>query len=227
MNKDIKTSDTRIIACHTIQKELEHAMEVTGRVFPVTYLESSLHDTPKILNETLQRTVEEACRDGAGRILLGYATCGNSVAGLSTGTCEVILPRTDDCVTFFLGSMQRRREMPAGTYYLTHGWLYDGGHGQAYYDEIMEKYGRETGEEIYEMMMENYENAALVDTHCYEMDALKKDARAFADCLGLELLQIDGSNTYLEQMLTGPWDEERFFVFPPGHVIGEEELTLP
>lgn len=227
MDGNARTPDTRIIACHTIQKELEHAMEVTGRVYPVLYLRSDLHDTPKVLNETLQQAIDEAGRDGAERIFLGYATCGNSVAGIRTGTCEVIFPRTDDCVTFFLGSMQRRRGMPAGTYYLTHGWLYDEGHGQAYYDEIMEKYGRETGGEIYEMMMENYENAALVDTHCYEMAALKEDACAFADCLGLELLQIDGSNTYLERLLTGPWDAERFCVFPPGHVIAEDELTLP
>lgn len=224
---DEGTADTLIVSCHTIRKELEHAMERTGAVCPVIYLRSDLHDTPKVLKETLQKVIDEAAKSGVKRILLGYATCGNSVAGLGTGACEVIFPRTDDCVTFFLGSMERRRKMPAGTYYITHGWLYDEGHGQAYYDEIMEKYGQETGEEIYEMMMENYENAGLVDTHCYEMDGLRKDACAFASCLGLELMEIDGSNTYLEQLLTGPWEEERFFVFGPGHTIAEEELSLP
>lgn len=224
---DEGTADTLIVSCHTIRKELEHAMKKTGTAFPVIYLRSDLHDTPKILNGTLQKVIDGAGQNGVKRILLGYATCGNSVAGLDTGVCEMIFPRTDDCVTFFLGSMERRRKMPAGIYYVTHGWLYDEGHGQAYYNEIMERYGRETGGEIYEMMMENYKNVGLIDTHCHEMDGLRKDACAFAGRLGLELIEIDGSDTYLEQLLTGPWEAERFFVFGPGHTITEGELSLP
>lgn len=222
-----ESADTLIIACHTIRKELEHAMTVTGIGFPVIYLKSSLHDTPKILHETLQTLIHEASENKVKRILLGYATCGNSVAGLETGDCQVIFPRTDDCVTFFLGSMEQRRKLPSGTYFVTHGWLYDEGHGQSYYDEIMERYGAETGKEIYDMMMENYNHVGIVDTHCYEMDSLTKDACAFAQCLGLDVLKIDGRNTYLEQLLTGPWDAEHFFVFEPKSQIAQEELTLP
>lgn len=220
-------ADALIIACHTIRKELECAMEATGIEFPVIYLKSSLHDTPGLLRETLQEMIFQADAQNVKRIFLGYATCGNSVAGLETGGCEVIFPRTDDCVTFFLGSMEQRRQTPSGIYFLTHGWLYDEGHGQAYYDEIMEKYGAETGREIYDMMMENYKYAGIVDTHCYDIKTLTKDACAFAQCLGLDVLEIDGSNGFLEQLLTGPWEPERFFVFGPGCRIGEEELTLP
>lgn len=220
-------ADDLIIACHTIRKELECAMKATQTELPVIYLKSSLHDTPNLLRETLQDLIRQADALGVKRIFLGYAACGNSVAGLETGGCQVIFPRTDDCVTFFLGSMEKRRQAPSGTYFLTHGWLYDSGHGQAYYDEIMEQYGPETGREIYDMMMENYKYAAIVDTHCYDMEALTKDACAFAQCLGLEVLKIDGSNKFLEQLLTGPWEPERFFVFGPGCQIGAEELTLP
>lgn len=223
---DKSRANTLIIACHTIRKELEYAMKKTGVEFPVIYLKGSLHDIPKVLNETLQKLIDEAGENGVKRILLGYAACGNSVAGLKTGTCELIFPRTDDCITFFLGSMARRREMSTGTCYLTHGWLYEEGRGMAHYNEIMEKYGQELGKEIYEMLMEHYEYAGLVDTHCYEMDAIRKDACAYADCLGLKLMEIDGSNTYLEDLLTGPWDKQRFFVFGPGHQIGDVELIL-
>lgn len=221
------TSDTIILSCHTVRKELEHAMQAVGANFPVAYLESKLHDTPEQLRKVLQEQIDAAGKSGVRRILLGYATCGNSVAGLRTGSCELILPRTDDCVTFFLGSMDRRRKMPAGTFYVTHGWLYDEGHGQSYYQEILEKYGEETGQEIYEMMMEHYQDVGVLDTHCYEMEQLKKDAHAFAECLGLGYTEIDASNSYLEQLLTGPWEKERFFIFGPDHCITEEELFLP
>lgn len=221
------TADTLILSCHTIRKELEHAMENKNVEFPVVYLNSKLHDTPEILKKALQEQIDIAGKSGIRRILLGYATCGNSVAGLQTGTCELIFPRTDDCVTFFLGSMEKRRKMPAGIFYITYGWLYDEGHGQSYYQEIIEKYGEETGTEIFETLMEHYQSMSLLETHCYDTGKLKEDTRAFAERLGLHYTEMDASNTYLEQLLTGPWEEERFFVFGPNHCIAEEELSLP
>lgn len=218
--------DTLIISCNTVRKELEHAMKTTGITYPVIYLKSNLHDIPKILNASLQDLIDEASESGIKKILLGYATCGNSVAGLQTRNCKLILPRVEDCLRFFFPKGYKGPNVQGGIYYLTYGWLYDEGHGLAYYRQIMEEYGEELGQEIYDMMMINYKYVGLIDTHCYPVNELLPDAERYAASMKMRLLFIDGDNHYLEQLLTGPHPSDTFLTFEPGHCITEKELVL-
>lgn len=218
--------DTLIISCNTVRKELESAMETTGITYPVIYLKSNLHDIPKVLNSSLQDLIDKASELGVKRILLGYATCGNSVAGLHTRNCTLILPRVEDCLKFFFPKGYNGPDVKGGVYYLTYGWLYDEGHGLACYQEIMEQYGEELGQEIHDMMMANYKYVGLIDTHCYDINEILPDAEKYAKYLNMELLFIDGDNHYLEQLLTGPHPSDSFLSFEPGHCILEKELGL-
>ncbi len=109
-------SDTVIVACSRVQQELSHAMSSIGCDYPVILLKARLHDVPENLNAALQDVIDELSALGIKRILMGYATCGNALASLHSRQCELIFPRCDDCVTFFLGSMKRRREMPTGIF---------------------------------------------------------------------------------------------------------------
>lgn len=223
---DSVIGDTLILSCNTVRKELEYAMKTTGITYPVTYLKSNLHDIPKVLNASLQDLIDEASELGIKRILLAYATCGNSVAGLHTRNCELILPRTEDCLRFFFPKGYNGPDVKGGIYYLTYGWLYDEGHGLAYYQQIMDQYGEELGQEIYDMMMTNYKYVGLINTHCYDINEILPDAKRYAESMKMELLFIDGDNHYLEQLLTGPYPSDSFLVFEPGHCIAEKELSL-
>ncbi|MBQ7447960.1 MAG: DUF1638 domain-containing protein [Eubacterium sp.] len=179
------------------------------------------------MNTALQTVIDEVSGYGIRRILLGYATCGNALAGLHTKHCELIFPRCDDCVTFFLGSMKRRREMPTGIFYITSDWATDENHGLNEYHKMVEEYGEEMAQEIYEMMYENYRYVGVVDTTCCPTSTFRPEAERFATQMDLDVIDVEGSNDWLTQLLTGPWPEDRFFHFPPGHQITATELYLP
>ena len=220
-------SDTVIVACSRVQQELSHAISSTGCDYPVILLKSRLHDVPENLNAALQDIIDELSALGIKRILMGYATCGNALAGLHSRQCELIFPRCDDCVTFFLGSMKRRREMPTGIFYITSDWATDKTYGLHEYQNMVEEYGEEMAQEVYEMMFEHYRYAGILDTTCCPTDTFRPEAEQFAAQMELDVIDIDGSNDWLTQLLTGPWPKERFFCFTAGYQITANDLYLP
>ena len=220
-------SDTLIISCNRVEQELAHAIAATGCPYPVIYLKSRLHDVPTQLMTALQEVIDEVSDAGIRKIFMGYATCGNALAGLHTRKCELIIPRCDDCVTFFLGSMKRRREMPTGIFYITSDWATDETHGLHEFQNYVEEYGEEMAQEIYEMMFEHYSYAGILDTTCCPTDTFRPQAEQFAEQMDLEVIDVDGTNDWLTQLLTGPWPENRFFHFPSGYQITAGDLYLP
>ncbi len=106
-----------IIACKTIEQELNAAMEQTGCDYPVVWLEPGLHDVPKKLHETLEAHLDTV--RGYDTVLLAMGFCGNSVVGLHTHDFELVIPRRDDCISLLLGDTQR----PFAAVFLTEGWL--------------------------------------------------------------------------------------------------------
>ncbi|MCJ7838050.1 MAG: DUF1638 domain-containing protein, partial [Burkholderiales bacterium] len=112
---------TVIIACRVMQ---EHLQKLLPEATPVTYLEITLHNTPKKLAAALQQEIDRVAQPS--NIIIGYGLCGNGLLGIKSGPHTLIIPRTHDCVAIFLGSHQRyvqRFFANPNTYYLTRGWL--------------------------------------------------------------------------------------------------------
>lgn len=96
-----------IIACRTIEDELNFVLKENKLDFSVIYGEAGLHSYPKKLKNFVQDTINEI--DNVDYILLGYGLCGYGLIGLSSKKATLILPRYDDCVAIFLGSSERYR----------------------------------------------------------------------------------------------------------------------
>ncbi len=217
---------TALIACRTLEDELRFAMARTGSDFPVAWLESGLHNTPNKLRARLQ---EELDARGEERVLLAMGFCGNALAGVNTGAHELIVPRVDDCISLLLGSPLRRqavsRELAA--YFLTDGWLRGERNLWVEYQYCVEKYGKETADEINEMMYGHYRTLAVLDCGVKPAEPVMERAGKIADTLHLKLRRLDATVEYLCALLTGPWEEERFLRLPPGTAAAEEMLSLP
>lgn len=218
---------TCIIACRTIEEELSCAMRESGVELPVFWLESGLHNVPKKLHKVVQETIEDAEEAGYTRLLLAMGFCGNSVENLELTSAELIMPRVDDCITLLLGSFRKRKQLESGsgTYFMTKGWLDGERNIWKEYCYAVEKYGKETGEEIFEMMFGNYSRIGILDAHACPMEPVKEETERIANALGFTWEIFDASVDYLKELLTGPWDSRRFLTVKEGCKILLSDLT--
>ena len=73
---------TAVISCRTVEDEVTAAAARAGVDYPVAWLESGLHNTPNILRERFQETLDGL---DAERVLLAMGYCGNAISGVRAG----------------------------------------------------------------------------------------------------------------------------------------------
>lgn len=212
---------TVIIACRTVEKELQAVMSRCGCTWPIVWLDSGLHNVPSLLHSTLQSAID-ACAD-YDRILLGMGFCGNAVLGIHSNTCEIILPRTEDCIGLFLGSRRSSQEL-VGSYFFTEGWLQGERTIWWEYQRAEKRYGPERARHIFDVMLRNYKRVLLVDTGCYDKEPVRREIQRMADAFSLDTGEIPADLGLFSQLLTGPWHAGHFIVLPPGQTLTEAHL---
>ena len=161
-------------------------------------------------------------------ILLAYGFCGNAMSGLCASKSMLVLPRIDDCITMFIGSRERKSELEAGvgtifqTNYRSDGddTLLD------QYLGFVEEYGEEDARELFDMIYGNYKRLGVLDTHCFPLAPVIQESKYVAEQLGFEHEVYDASNSYIEELISGQWDEDRFIVKAPGEKINIEDLHV-
>lgn len=217
---------TTILACNTLRREIELAARKTACDHPVIWVESGLHLQPDMLRRRLQEELDLI--SGVDRVLLGFGFCGHAVVGLTSGDYELVLPKVDDCITLLLGSQEDRTHclQDGGIYFLTQGWLEGEANICKEYQVTLDRYGRERTDRIYKKMLAHYQFLGLIDTGAYDLGALKPRIQEFADMLHLTLRILPGSDEYLKQWLTGPWDDDAFLIIPPRTTITHAHVGL-
>lgn len=212
-----------IIACKTLENELRAAMEALGCHLEVHWLESVLHNFPKQLNTQLQSALDSCGEFDTALLAMSY--CGNSLEGLHSGKLRLVIPRCDDCITLLLGSVHRRQSISAA-YFMTEGWLNGDCNLWQKYQYCIQKYREKRGRRIFSAMLAHYQYLALLDTGCFDKKAAEMRLLPMAETLGLEYTCIEGTLTYLQDLLKGNWDADRFLVVPPHTTISSDMLTL-
>ena len=215
--------DTVIIACKTLEDEIKLAQKNAGTHFPVEYIESGLHERPKKLHEKVQEILD---RLSADRVLLCLGQCGNSLSGVRNGCFELIMPKTDDCLSLLIGSSLEKARIAAAdkAFFLTCGWLRGESTIMSQYAQSVEKYGEDTALSILEMMYEHYETLGLIDTGAAPMDALWESTGEISELLGLTRKPYRGTLAFVEQLLTGPWPPEKFITKAPHEELCEADF---
>ncbi|UQZ88685.1 hypothetical protein C4J81_05490 [Deltaproteobacteria bacterium Smac51] len=212
-----------LVACETIEDEVKGALARLGLDYPVIWLEGGLHDSPDRLRARMKEILDEA--DGnCERLLLTLGYCGGGVSDLTTGRYTTIVPLADDCLSLLLGSMRRRLDISneAGTIFLTSGWMRHENGMINMYESRVEKYGQARADRVNKMMLQHYKRFGLVDTGCYDLLEASGKVALFAERMELKVETMDGSNSWLDTLLTGPYDDPgKFLVIPP-----ESELNF-
>ncbi|SPF31477.1 conserved hypothetical protein [Syntrophobacter sp. SbD1] len=217
---------TVILACNTIRDELEKAASETACPYGFIWIESGLH----LVTESLRRRLQEELdrMNGASRVLMAFGLCGNAVAGLKSGSHQLVIPRADDCITLLLGSREDRElcSRQGGIYFLTKGWLEGEVNIWEEYRTVLAKFGPKKTDMIYKKMLAHYKFLGLIDTGAYDLPGLVPHVSEISAALNLELIILKGTDRYLKRLLSGPWDEDHFIIIPPSTTIDLSHLGL-
>lgn len=211
-----------VMACATVIEEMQPLFPpgIKHDVF-----DFGLHVNPDKLRATLQEAVNQVGED-IDTILLGYGLCSQAVIGLKSERCTLVVPRVDDCISIFLGSRSAYRQQcksEPGTYYLTKGWIEVGDTPFSEYEKSVERFGEKRAERLMKIMLGNYKRLALINTGQYELERYRDYARKTAERFGLRFEEIEGSNTMVQKMINGSWDDE-FIVVGPGETISYQHF---
>ena len=230
----------KIIACGVFEDELRAVAARSTNNVDVELLDAGLHAAPDQLRLRAQEAIDAASRAGGyDGIGFAYGLCGRGTAGLIARDAPLVLPRVHDCISLFLGSAQAYYQQFAahpGTFYFTTGWYKNKAHPEhtrmaaarrfdpathSHYPEFCEKYGEENARyiiEFFESWRKNYRRAALID-HGFATPEHEETTRLLADAAGWDYEKLQGSLALLEDLAAGRWDEERFLVVQPGHMV--------
>lgn len=205
-----------IIACETLKDELLTAMERTGSQLPIIWIDSLYHMEPGMLRKKLQEEIDSV--ENAENLLLAFGSCGNALIGVKATTANLIIPKTDDCISMVLCKQGERFERAKKTYFLTKGWIESSRSLTAEYKRAVERYGKEKAERIFKFMLNSYKYLMLIDTQSYDVKKYKGKAEKIAELTNMELIIERGSVWFLEKLLTGPYDDD-FCIIPKGEEV--------
>ena len=151
----------RLLACEVIRAELEEALKATDNEYDIVWVGEALHDKPEQLHKELVRIIEQS--DAFDEIVISYGLCGNALIGIKAVHCDIIYPKTDDCISALMCTNKNLGELRRCSIFTSRGWL-SASHSVSEYERTLEKYGKNRADMIYDMMFGNYKKLIYMQT---------------------------------------------------------------
>lgn len=229
-----------IFSCRVFTRELSYFIAKSKNVVDVTYLPQGLHEAPQLLKAELNAAIEKfhdqveswQRRRKPDYLALGFGLCSDSIVGVQAIDIPIVVPRVDDCIGVYLGSEQRYLECfekYKGTYWAFPSWVESTPSTDDDYLDIMRaKYmERHDDEDMVDALMEleegmtsNYQNVGYITSPlAVDPEGSLEHARHYAERNGWNLIELEGDLSFMQQLVDGPWDEDKFLIVPPGHKI--------
>lgn len=227
----------KIIACNIFNKEIENLMNKDSITKNVIFVEQGLHNTPTKMSENLQQLICDLEEDNdflntyEGIILL-YGLCGNGTLGLKTKKVKLVIPRAHDCMTLFLGSKERYKNIidnNKGVYWYNHAWIDQTPMPSKKRMEISkndyyEYYDEDNAEYLYELEVQGlmqYRYGMLIKSPLVDNEPYKEFLlNEVCDEFNWQYKEEMGDVNLIENIINGIFNENEVLVLNPNEEIG-------
>ncbi len=214
-----KQGNKLIIACGSLKADLQGFGNQDPSVH-LHFMPQNLHRYPDKMREELQQAIDYYDREEPDKIIvLGYGLCSNGVAGLLAGRNGLYIPRVHDCISLYLGGVERYHahfSSRPGTYYLTRSWIENAKDPLGLMEnEYKERVGAELAKETIEWELKNYEYICYIDPGTENSVFYRDRAKENAKVLGKKYLEIKGSDDFFRKIVYGPYNSKDFVFVEP------------
>jgi len=230
----------KLVACEILFRELCAVAARAKNQVDLEFLPKGLHDIGQAgMSSRLREAVERVDESRYDAIAMGYALCSNGLLGLRARSIPLVLPRAHDCIALFLGGKERYLEYfqkNPGVYFKTTGWIERGdGLAQAgqeaiqrlsgmtlSYEQLVAKYGEDNAKFLYEQLgnpTRNYRRLTFIRMGIEPDGRFEQLTREQAAERGWEFERLEGDLGLLQELVDGPWDDQRFLVLRPGERV--------
>lgn len=211
-----------IITCPTLSRELEKAMKEAKVSYPIHFLPQRLHSNPKELHIHLQKLIDKF--EEMDRIMICVSSCGKSTVGLTASHCEVVIPKSQDCIDILLSKTTLKEVYrPPKAIFLTEDWMNFMKNSSLDLQTAIKKQGREKAEETLRKIYKGFENFYIIDTGVYDTKVVEEYISPLISILQGTLHKITGEYQILRKMLKNNFDED-FIILSKGKTVIEEDF---
>ena len=194
-----------IIACRTLERELQAAMKETGNSCLVYFLPLRLHVAPKEMALELQKIIDSL--ENVDEILICVSGCGGSTKDLKAKSADIIIPKTRDCIDILLSDKEGKIERDSKGIFFTESWLGFFKDSPMAFEKLVKEYGRKEAEEKFRQIYKGFEHFYIVDTGAYSVEEIKAYLTPLVNILGGELTVVKGQYGILRKMVAGKIDQ--------------------
>lgn len=226
------------LTCEALSRSIYQLAATSENTITIRLYKQGLHNRPRNLRAILQSEIDEVSQGDYDAILLVYGMCGAATVGLIAREIPLIIPRTHDCITLYLGSAERYLEdfeQHPGTYWYSQDYMERQEKGaavalgaagladqEAEYEKYVAKFGQETADALMEEMRkwsQHYTRAVFIDTGLSTSQHYEQMAQEKAAQEGWVFERRVGDNRLLKMLIAGQWDDQEFLTVPPRHRI--------
>ncbi|UNC91351.1 DUF1638 domain-containing protein [Candidatus Contubernalis alkaliaceticus] len=211
-----------IIACRVLQDELDMVIKLTKKNYPINWVDSDYHMDPDKLRGKLQSEIDQL--KDVDNVLFAFGCCGNGLVGLKASTANLIIPKTDDCISMLMSLPTENFTRKTNTYFLTKGWMESKKSILNEYSHVLKKFGPKKAKRVFDLMLKHYDYLMLIDTGAYKVEDALPGAEEFAQKTNLQLVLEKGDIWFLKKLLTGPYDEH-FCIISKGESVSIHHFT--
>lgn len=211
MSKDV------IICCQSIEKEMRYFMKEAGCSAELMVMEPRYHAEPTALQLRLQELIDGftdvdrvyICESGCG--------CGGATENLRATTCELVIPRTQNCVDLMLSkTCVADIERPMDGMFLTEGWVPYMEGGIIDYRYLVKTKGPEEAKAYANKLFGNFNTFYIIDTVPYDVKKVVDFILPMLLAVKGQLKILEGPCGMMKRIVRGDVNDTDFFIIPKG-----------